>query len=49
MDTNTTPLTKHQSRIRNDMRAHSIYAKRRDIDAYHEQRRLERQLREPVS
>jgi len=43
------PITKHQSRIRNDYRATSRYAKRRDIDAYHERRRLERQLQEPVA
>ncbi|MDY7116567.1 hypothetical protein RAN53_09410 [Halomonas sp. SSL-5] len=44
-----TPITKHQSRIRNDYRATRRYAKRRDIDAYLERRRLERQLQEPVA
>lgn len=41
-----TPITKHQSRKRNDMRATSRYAKRPHIDRWHEQRRLERELRE---
>ncbi len=51
MDTTTTPvtpLTKYESRVRNDLRATSRYARRRDIDAWHEQRRLEAQLREPI-
>ncbi|MGM0783861.1 MAG: PA3496 family putative envelope integrity protein [Pseudomonadota bacterium] len=43
------PITKHQSRIINDQRATSRYAKRKDIDRWHERRRLERQLQEPVS
>jgi len=42
----TTPITKHQSRIKNDNRASAIYAHRRDIERWHEQRRVERQLRE---
>lgn len=49
MDTPTTPLTKHESRKRNDMRAHSRYARRRDIGRLREQRRLEQQLREPIT
>lgn len=48
MDDHARPITKYQQRVRNDMRAHSRYARRRDIDAYHEQRRLERQLMEPT-
>lgn len=44
-----TPITKHESRKRNDMRAHSRYSKRKDIDRWHEHKRLERELKEPVS
>ncbi|MDC8803904.1 hypothetical protein PRZ61_10700 [Halomonas pacifica] len=39
-----TPITKQESRKRNDQRAHSRYARRRDIDRLLEQRRLEREL-----
>ncbi len=46
MDTSTTPITKYESRTRNDLRATSRYARRRDIDAWHEQRRLAQQLEE---
>ena len=49
MDDITRPLTKYASRIRNDQRATSRYARRPDIDRWHEQRRLERELREVVS
>jgi len=48
MDTTTTPLTKYQQRVRNDMRAHSRYARRRDIERWHEQKQLERELKEPT-
>lgn len=51
MDTNTTPVTpmnKWESRIRNDLRATSRYARRRDIDRWLDERRLEAQLREPI-
>ncbi len=48
MDTSTTPITKYESRIRNDLRATSRYARRRDIDRLLEERRLERQLRGPI-
>lgn len=47
MDT-TRPITKNQSRIRNDLRATSRYARRKDIDRLLEQRRLAKQLREPI-
>lgn len=40
------PITKHESRKRNDMRAHSHYAKRKDIDRWHEKRKNERELLE---
>ena len=46
MDDTTRPLTKHQVRVRSDVRARSIYARRRDIDRYHERKRLERELKE---
>ena len=46
--TTTQPLTKWQARVRNDLRSTSRYARRRDIDAYLERRRLERQLKEPI-
>lgn len=49
MDTPTTPLTKHESRKRNDMRGHSRYARRRDIDRRLDDKRLKQQLREPIS
>lgn len=42
------PITKYERRIQNDQRAASIYARRRDIDRWHEQRRTERELREVV-
>lgn len=42
------PLTNWDKRIQDDQRSKSIYARRRDIDAYHEQRRLERQIKEPT-
>ncbi|MCL7941190.1 hypothetical protein M8009_12930 [Halomonas sp. ATCH28] len=48
MDSNVTPMTKHQSRIRNDQRATSRYARRKDIDRWHERRRLERELQEVI-
>jgi len=48
MQTETQPLTTHQRRIQDDHRATSRYARRRDIDAYLERRRLERQLKEPI-
>ena len=40
------PLTKHDMKKRDDRRAESIYARRRDIDNWHEQRRVEREIRE---
>lgn len=40
------PLTKHDMKLRDDHRASSIYARRRDIERWHEQRRVERELRE---
>ena len=46
---NTTPLTKYESRIRNDHRGTSRYLHRPDIDRLLEARRLEQQLREPVT
>ena len=49
MQTATTPETKWQSRTRSDMRATSRYARRRDIDRLHEERRLERQIAEVIS
>ncbi len=45
MDT-TTPITTHERRIHSDRRAMSIYRRRRDIDRWHEQRRLERDIKE---
>ena len=46
---NTAPITKWESRLRNDRRAHGRYARRKDIDRLHEERRLEQQLREPIA
>lgn len=40
------PITKYESRKRNDLRATSRYRRRPDIDKWHEQRRLERQMKE---
>ncbi len=51
MDTTTTPvtpITKYESRVRNDLRATSRYARRRDIDRLLDERRLAQQLREPI-
>lgn len=49
MDTTTTqPLTKYESRKRNDLRATSRYAARPLIDRWHEERRLAKQLEEPL-
>lgn len=39
-----TPITKYEERIRNDQRATSRYARRKDIDRLLEERRLEREL-----
>lgn len=44
----TRPLTTHQRRIQDDQRAKSIYARRRDIERWHEQQQLERELKEPT-
>ena len=46
MDNKTTPLTKYESRKRNDLRAHRRYAARPAIDRLLEERRLERELME---
>ncbi len=46
MTTPVTPMNKWESRIRNDLWATSRYARRKDIDAWHERQRLERQLEE---
>lgn len=46
--TPVTPLTKYESRKRNDLRATSRYAARPLIDKWHEQRRLAKQLEEPI-
>lgn len=43
---NTTPITKHEQRMKDDNRASSIYSRRRDIERWHEQRRVERETRE---
>lgn len=40
------PITKQQQRNDDDRKAASIYARRRDIERWHEQRRVERELRE---
>ncbi len=44
--TPVTPLTKWESRTRNDLRATSRYARRRDIDRLLEERRLAQQIEE---
>lgn len=44
MQTETTPITTHQRRIQNDQRATDRYRRRPDIDRWHEERRLEREL-----
>lgn len=48
MNTPIKPITSWEQRKIDDQRAHSRYARRRDIDAYHEQRRLEREVQEPT-
>ena len=45
-DKNLTPITKHQSRIVNDNRAKSLYARRPEIDRLHDDMKLKRELRE---
>lgn len=45
MDT-TTPITKHERRIQSDQKATSRYRRQPAIDRWHDQRRLEQQLKE---
>ncbi|NWO10195.1 hypothetical protein HLV40_07265 [Chromohalobacter salexigens] len=40
------PITRQQQRNDDGRKAASIYARRRDIDNWHEQRRVERETRE---
>ncbi|WP_277810652.1 hypothetical protein [Chromohalobacter canadensis] len=40
------PITRQQQRNDDDRKAASIYARRRDIERWHEQRRVERETRE---
>lgn len=46
---NTAPITKYQARIRNDHKGTTRYLRRPDIDRLLEARRLEQQLREPLT